>query len=82
MPSIHSARIEWARHGQAFTDGHYSRRHAWQFDGGASVGASSSPYAVPLPWSDAACVDPEVLHARQPLGEQHPAEQHCGDRVE
>ena len=59
MPSIHSARIEWARHGQAFTDGHYSRRHAWQFDGGASVGASSSPYAVPPPWSDAACVDPE-----------------------
>ena len=59
MSSIHSARIEWARHGQAFTDGHYSRRHAWHFDGGASVGASSSPHTVPLPWSDAACVDPE-----------------------
>lgn len=40
-------------------DGRYSRAHIWRFDGGAVVRASSSPDVVPLPYSDAAAVDPE-----------------------
>lgn len=55
----HAATVEWSRHGQTFTDGKYSRRHEWRFDGGAVVAASSSPSVVPLPMSDATAVDPE-----------------------
>jgi organic hydroperoxide reductase OsmC/OhrA len=59
-PSDHHAHIHWQRPpGQAFTDNRYSRGHAWQFDGGAVVAGSSSPHAVPLPYSDPAAVDPE-----------------------
>ncbi len=57
--SEYVASVHWERQGQVFTDHHYSRRHVWQFDGGASVAASSSPYSVPLPWSDPGAVDPE-----------------------
>jgi organic hydroperoxide reductase OsmC/OhrA len=57
--SSHCASIHWQRHDQAYSDGRYSRRHRWQFDGGAVVAASSSPQVVPLPLSDAAAVDPE-----------------------
>jgi len=57
--SEHLARICWKRDGQDHLSGRYSRRHDWQFDGGAVVSASSSPHVVPLPWSDAAAVDPE-----------------------
>jgi organic hydroperoxide reductase OsmC/OhrA len=53
------ARLSWERGEQAFTDLRYSRAHAWQFDGGLAVPASSSPLSVPLPMSDAAAVDPE-----------------------
>jgi len=53
------AKIEWTRNGQDFLGQRYSRAHAWQFDGGATVPASSSPLSVPLPMSDAAAVDPE-----------------------
>ena len=53
------AKIEWARNGQDFLGQRYSRAHAWRFDGGATVPASSSPLSVPLPMSDAAAVDPE-----------------------
>lgn len=42
-----------------FSDHRYSRRHVWQFDGGAVVPASSSPHVVPLPFSDPTGVDPE-----------------------
>lgn len=42
-----------------FTDKRYSRAHLWQFDGGCTVPASSSPHVVPLPYSDASAVDPE-----------------------
>ena len=42
-----------------FTKNRYSRAHTWEFDGGVSVPASSSPHAVPLPWSDESAVDPE-----------------------
>jgi organic hydroperoxide reductase OsmC/OhrA len=45
--------------GQSFTDGRYSRRHLLRFDGGTEVAGSSSPSVVPVPWSDAAAVDPE-----------------------
>ncbi len=51
--------VEWARNGAAFTDQKYSRAHSWRFDGGAVVPGSSSPHVVPLPMSDASCVDPE-----------------------
>ncbi|WP_341677719.1 OsmC family protein [Niveibacterium sp. SC-1] len=57
----HSARITWHRDPAtgSFTRGQYSRAHTWQFDGGVSVPASSSPGVVPLPWSDERAVDPE-----------------------
>lgn len=55
----HSAQIDWKRNEQAFLSNQYSRAHTWQFDGGLSMPASSSPHVVPLPWSDANAVDPE-----------------------
>jgi len=53
------ASLAWERGAQPFTDQRYSRAHTWQFDGGLSVPASSSPLSVPLPMSDASAVDPE-----------------------
>jgi organic hydroperoxide reductase OsmC/OhrA len=53
------ATVLWTREGQTFTDNRYSRRHLWQFDGGAQVLASSAPSSVPLPYSDPSAVDPE-----------------------
>lgn len=53
------ARVAWQRGEQAFSDLRYSRAHVWQFDGGLSVPASSSPLSVPVPMSDPAAVDPE-----------------------
>ncbi|HEY0157495.1 MAG TPA: OsmC family protein [Thermoanaerobaculia bacterium] len=58
----HHATLVWTRRGAAFTDSKYSRAHAWEFDGGATVPASSSPLSVPLPYSDAAAVDPEEAY--------------------
>ena len=55
----HTSTVVWQRDHTAFTDHRYSRRHVWQFDGGAVVSASSSPHVVPLPFSDPAGVDPE-----------------------
>lgn len=57
--STYSATLRWQRNGAAFTDQRYSRAHEWHFDGGAVVPGSSSPHTVPLPYSDAAAVDPE-----------------------
>ena len=58
--SEHKASLEWRlAEGADFLKGKYSREHTWTFDGGASVPASSSPSAVPLPWSNPANVDPE-----------------------
>lgn len=57
--STHVATIRWQRGDAEFTDGRYSRRHQWRFDGGAMVAASPSPDVVPAPWSDPAAVDPE-----------------------
>ncbi|HEU4851144.1 MAG TPA: OsmC family protein [Telluria sp.] len=53
------ATVQWERGSQPFTDNRYSRAHAWRFDGGLAVPASSSPLSVPLPMSDPAAVDPE-----------------------
>ena len=57
--SAHTATIQWQRGDATFSDGRYSRRHAWRFDGGTVVQASPSPEVVPAPWSDASAVDPE-----------------------
>jgi organic hydroperoxide reductase OsmC/OhrA len=51
--------VSWVRDGAVFTDNRYSRAHQWTFDGGARITASSSPSVVPLPYSEAAAVDPE-----------------------
>ena len=58
--SEYSAVIRWARgDDEAFSDNQYSRGHMWDFDGGVTVPASSSPHVVPLPFSVEANVDPE-----------------------
>lgn len=52
--------IRWLRgNAEPFTDNQYSRGHAWEFDGGSIIKASSSPTIVPLPYSVEANVDPE-----------------------
>ena len=54
----HLATITWARSSdENFLDKRYHRAHTWQFDGGTTVAASSSPHVVPLPYSDAAAVE-------------------------
>ena len=53
------ATVAWQRDGQDFAGQRYSRGHEWQFDGGLTVPASSSPLSVPLPMSVAANLDPE-----------------------
>jgi organic hydroperoxide reductase OsmC/OhrA len=57
--STHTVTIRWLRGDQAFIDKRYSRGHTWLFDGGVEVPGSSSPHVVPLPYSQAAAVDPE-----------------------
>ena len=56
---MHSATVSWQRGDAEFLGGRYARAHAWNFDGGLSVPASSSPSVVRPPWSDPAAVDPE-----------------------
>lgn len=54
------ASVRWERGTDTgFTAGRYRRKHEWLFDGGARVPASASPQHVPLPYADAAGVDPE-----------------------
>ncbi len=57
--SEHRAVVKWKRTGPDFRHGKYSREHTWTFDGGVTVPASSSPSAVPAPYSNPAHVDPE-----------------------
>lgn len=58
--SEYSAQVMWQRgEDERFVDNGYSRGHTWQFDGGVSVPASSSPHVVPLPYSVTENVDPE-----------------------
>lgn len=57
--STYTATVLWQRGDQPYTDGKYSRRHLWRFDGGVEVPASASPYVVRPPLSDESAVDPE-----------------------
>ncbi len=58
--SEYEATVQWTRNpNESFLDNKYSRGHTWQFDGGATVQASSAPDIVPLPYSVAENVDPE-----------------------
>jgi len=56
---LYRATVKWTRGDAVFTDQRYSRGHAWSFDGGIEVPASSSPLSVRLPYSVAEAVDPE-----------------------
>jgi organic hydroperoxide reductase OsmC/OhrA len=55
------AKVEWCRGEQKFADNRYSRRHQIEFDGGASIAASSSPHVVSVPYSDIVAIDPEEM---------------------
>ena len=58
--STYTAKITWKSDSpENFTKNRYSRGHEWEFDGGVTVPASSSPHAVRLPFSVEAAVDPE-----------------------
>ena len=59
MAPLHTALIRWNAGDVDFLSRRYSRAHTWTFDGGVVVPASSSPYVVPVPMSDAGAVDPE-----------------------
>jgi organic hydroperoxide reductase OsmC/OhrA len=60
--SEHKAVVSWKNTGADFIKGKYSREHTWSFDGGVVMHASSSPSAVPLPYSNPAYVDPEEAY--------------------
>jgi organic hydroperoxide reductase OsmC/OhrA len=60
--SEHKATIQWVRTGDEFLKGKFSRAHTWTFDGGVTIAASSSPFAVPLPYSVSENVDPEEAY--------------------
>lgn len=57
----YTAHLCWQRAGQTFVDHRYSRLHLIDFDGGASLRASSSPQVVRTPMSDPSAVDPEEM---------------------
>jgi organic hydroperoxide reductase OsmC/OhrA len=62
MTHEYRASVLWQRReGEDFTRQRYSRAHVLSFDGGMEVPGSASPSVVPLPWSDAAAVDPEEM---------------------
>ena len=57
--STYTAKITWKSDSpETFTKNRYSRGHEWEFDGGVTVPASSSPQVVPR-YSVEAAVDPE-----------------------
>ncbi|HMT09465.1 MAG TPA: OsmC family protein [Pyrinomonadaceae bacterium] len=57
--SRYTATITWkSDSSDTFTKQRYTRGHVWEFDGGVSVPASSSPQVVPR-FSVEAAVDPE-----------------------
>ena len=56
--------VDYAAECHALSDGSFditsgALRHAWTFDGGATIAASPAPSVVPAPWSNPALVDPE-----------------------
>lgn len=59
--SEYTTEVVWKRGDAAFIDNRYSRRHMLRFDGGLEIPGSSSPHAVPVPFSDPAAADPEEL---------------------
>jgi organic hydroperoxide reductase OsmC/OhrA len=59
MSKYHATVIWTRKEHEKYTDNKYSRGHEWRFDGGAIIGASSSPHVVPLPYSVERNVDPE-----------------------
>jgi organic hydroperoxide reductase OsmC/OhrA len=57
--STYTAKITWKSDSpETFTKNRYTRGHEWEFDGGVTVPASSSPHVVPR-FSVEAAVDPE-----------------------
>jgi organic hydroperoxide reductase OsmC/OhrA len=57
--STYTAKITWKSDSpETFTKNRYTRGHEWEFDGGVTVPASSSPQVVPR-FSVEAAVDPE-----------------------
>ena len=58
--ATYTAKITWKSDSpEAFAKNQYTRGHTWDFDGGVTVPASSSPHAVRVPFSIEAAVDPE-----------------------
>src|SRR5205085_4816983 len=58
--STYAAKITWKSDStEAFAKNQYTRGHTWEFDGGVTVPASSSPHSVRVPFSVEAAVDPE-----------------------
>jgi organic hydroperoxide reductase OsmC/OhrA len=57
--SEHTAVVSWKFSGKDYLKGQYSREHTWTFDGGVDIPASAAPSAVPAPYSNPQCVDPE-----------------------
>ncbi|MEQ1643517.1 MAG: OsmC family protein [Pyrinomonadaceae bacterium] len=58
--STYTAKITWKSDApDTFTKNRYTRGHSWEFDGGITVPASSSPHSVRVPYSVEAAVDPE-----------------------
>ena len=54
------AKITWKNDApEMFAKNQYTCGHSWEFDGGVTVPASSSPHAVRVPFSVEAAVDPE-----------------------
>jgi organic hydroperoxide reductase OsmC/OhrA len=58
--ATYTAKITWKSDSpESFTKNRYARGHTWEFDGGVTVPASSSPREVRVPFSVEAAVDPE-----------------------
>ena len=62
MAAPHTATVVWTRGTDDFLDQRYHRSHQWRFDGGATVAGVLVAHVVPLPYSDAAAVDPEEAY--------------------
>ena len=62
MAAPHTATVVWTRGTDDFLDQRYHRSHQWQLESGTTVAASSSPHVVPVPYSDAAAVDPDEAY--------------------
>ena len=58
--STYTAKIAWKNDApEMFAKNQYTRGHTWEFDGGVTVPASSSPHVGRVPFSVEAAVDPE-----------------------